>query len=128
MTPFSSNESKLLAFEILKKADFSCYDKILPRLDEGGVFDAVSIEDAHRHNSDALFRSFHRLKVVLGVVKIASSEVETVAAILDRVRHVKALVPASRLVLAPDCGLGFLPDTILEQKLANLTLAAKTIE
>ena len=36
-------------------------------------------------------------------------------------------IPAERLWLAPDCGLGFLPPAILKAKISNMVAAAKLL-
>ena len=49
-----------------------------------------------------------RIDIVLGCVTIAKSEVESVEKIQNRVEEALKYVPVERLILAPDCGLGFL--------------------
>ena len=90
------------------------------------VFFSVSLEDAFRHNDLSLFSKFQKTTIILGVVAIAKSQIETVEEIKERVTSVLRHIPAQRLVLAPDCGLGFLPRTILEAKIKNLVEAAKS--
>ena len=59
------------------------------------------------------------------MIKIASSQVETKEEIRERVQTALRYIPAERLVLAPDCGLGFLPSELLKQKLTNMCDVAK---
>ena len=107
------------------KADPNAYLEIAEALD--GVIDAVSIEDAHRHNPAELFERFNCSALIVGFVAIASSRVETVEDIAGRMRAVLTHVPADRLVAAPDCGLGFLGRTLAMQKLRNLCDAARSL-
>ena len=86
----------------------------------------VSLEDAHRHNDLSLFDKFKKTTIILGVVTIANSRVEAVDEIRERVTSVLRHIPAESLILAPDCGLGYLPKDILKQKLQNLVAAAKS--
>lgn len=72
------------------------------------------------------FYLFH-FQVVLGVVKIASSKVESVEEIRSRLKQLLTVLPAERLVVAPDCGLGFLPTDLAKQKLFNMVQAAKSL-
>ncbi|KAJ7376938.1 hypothetical protein OS493_031534 [Desmophyllum pertusum] len=60
-----------------KKADKDAYLRVADKLDAAG-FDQISIEDAHRHNDLSLFEHFKKTKIVLGVVKVASSQMESV--------------------------------------------------
>ena len=85
------------------------------------------MEDAFRHNELTLFEKFKKTSVILGVIAIAKSQVESVDDIRDRVATVLRHIPAERLILGPDCGLGFLPRNILEQKLRNMIKAAKSL-
>ena len=73
-----------------------------------------------------LFEKFKKTSLILGVVAIAKSQVESVDDIRERVTSVLRHIPAERLILAPDCGLGFLPRNILEQKLKNMITVAKS--
>ncbi|XP_041463418.1 5-methyltetrahydropteroyltriglutamate--homocysteine methyltransferase-like isoform X2 [Lytechinus variegatus] len=109
------------------KADKDAYFMIADKLDQAG-FDEVSLEDAHRRNDLSLFDHFKKSKIVLGSVAIARSRVESVEEIRSRLRDVlKHLPSADHLIVAPDCGLGFLPKDILRAKLNNMVEAASTM-
>lgn len=112
--------------EDYKKADKDGYLRLADKLDAAG-FDEISIEDAHRHNDLSLFEHFKKSKIVLGSVKIASSRVESVDEIRKRLQQVLTVLPPERLIVAPDCGLGFLPTEIAKQKLCNMVEAAKSL-
>ena len=107
------------------KADPKSYVKIARAVD--GVVDQISIEDAHRHNPPDLFGLFERSSLIVGFVRVAASRVETSAEIQDRMEEVLDIVPASRLIAAPDCGLGFLGRDLAMKKLRNLTRAASLV-
>jgi 5-methyltetrahydropteroyltriglutamate--homocysteine methyltransferase len=79
---------------------------------------SVSIEDAHRYNDLELFTKFKKTTIIVGVVKIASSQIETVDEIHQRVSDILDHIPKERLILAPDCGLAYLPDR--ELRIAKL--------
>ncbi|XP_033103865.1 5-methyltetrahydropteroyltriglutamate--homocysteine methyltransferase-like [Anneissia japonica] len=108
------------------KADRSSYLTLAGHLDEA-VFDAVSIEDAHCHNDLSFLKMFTKTSVILGCVAIAKSQVESVAEIQERICEALKYIPAERLQIAPDCGLGYLPHDILVQKLTNMVTAAKLV-
>jgi len=106
------------------KADRAAYLRLAPAIDEAPI-DQISIEDAHRHNDlAALLPLFAETTVVLGVVAIADSRVETVAEVEARLRSALEHLPPERLVAAPDCGLGYLPRDLARAKLSVLTEAA----
>lgn len=109
------------------KAPRSAYRDLAPVIERSCV-DAVSIEDAHRHNDLKLLESFSTTKVILGVVAIARSRVETVDEIIGRLNDACEHIDQSRLLAAPDCGLGFLGRDLSLAKLRNLGRAASAIK
>ena len=109
------------------KAPLSSYLDLAEAIDDA-PFDAVSLEDAHRHNDlDALLPRFARTSVVLGAVAIASSRVEPVEEIRARLATAARLAPAG-VIAAPDCGLGYLSRELAEAKLTNLVAAARDLD
>ncbi len=54
------------------------------------------------------------------------SRVETVDEIRAHIQEVLEYVPRERLIIAPDCGLVFLPMHLAEKKLKNMVEAAKS--
>jgi 5-methyltetrahydropteroyltriglutamate--homocysteine methyltransferase len=108
------------------KAPNAAYFELAGVLDEVGV-DAVAIEDAHRPNDLALLEHFARKKVILGVIDIASSRIEEVEEVRDRLRAAQGHIDAHRLLAAPDCGLGLLGRDLARDKLRVLTAAAHSL-
>ncbi len=108
------------------KAPLGAYVELAEALAAAPI-DVVSIEDAHRHNDLAdLLPRFGTTSVMLGVVAIASSRLESVEEI--RVRLAEALERAGgEVIAAPDCGLGYLPTELALAKLRNLATAAHSI-
>ena len=94
---------------------------------EASSVNAVSLEDAHRPNDLSLLERFETTTVILGVVAIAKSRVETVEEIGSRLRAALDHIDAARLIAAPDCGLGMLGKELALQKLSNLTAAARMV-
>ena len=87
----------------------------------------MSLEDARRPNELSLLEAFKGTVVVLGVLGIARSRIETVNEIESRLRAALEHLDKDRLMAAPDCGLGILPQDILAQKLANMVAAVNQI-
>jgi len=109
------------------KADPDCYFKLAQAVDESSV-DQVSIEDAHCLNDLALLEHFKQSAVILGVVTIASSRVETVDYIQQRFELALQHIDAERLLAAPDCGLMMLGRELAMAKLDNMCRAAQAID
>ena len=62
--------------------------------------------------------------VVLGVLNLGDLAVESADQVADRVRRALPYVPAGQLVLAPDCGMKYLPRESALGKLKSMTAAA----
>ncbi len=108
------------------KADPNSYLAIANAIERSSI-DAVSFEDAHRHNDLSLLEKLKTTKVIFGVVAIARSQVETVDEIRQRLMQALDHIDADRLIAAPDCGLALLGRELAMAKLRNLSAAAKSI-
>jgi 5-methyltetrahydropteroyltriglutamate--homocysteine methyltransferase len=108
------------------KADPGSYLQIADTIEDSCI-DAVSFEDAHRHNDLSLLERLPTTKVIFGVVAIARSEVESVEAIRARLQQALQHIDAERLLAAPDCGLGLLGRDLAMAKLTNLCGAAASL-
>lgn len=113
--------------ETYHKADPDCYFQ-LARAVDGSSIDQVSIEDAHCLNDLALLEQFSSSAVILGVVTIASSRIETRDAISQRLELALRHIDADRLLAAPDCGLMMLGRELAMAKLEHLCKAAQAID
>ncbi len=94
-----------------------------PFLDDlaGCAADQVSIESAQQRLDPAIARRLGRKTVILGVVDLADeSPVETPEEIAGRIRAALAHIEPERLVLAPDCGMKYLPRSTAFGKLRAL--------
>jgi len=105
------------------KAPKESYLSLAKAIDASSIA-AVSLEDAHRHNDLSLLEMFERTTVIFGVVAIASSRIETVEEIRQRLEAALGHIDAHRLIAAPDCGLGMLSRDMVMAKLSNLSEAA----
>ena len=74
------------------------------------------------------FRDFPTDKVLgVGVVDAKNLQVETPEQIEARIRRALEVVPADRLLVAPDCGLGYFSRTTAYAKLRNMGQAAASV-
>ena len=108
------------------KADPQAYFQIANAMDDASI-DAVSIEDAHRHNDLDLLERYARTTVLLGVVDVSRSRVEPVSEIARRLDQALEHIDSRRLVAAPDCGLGLLGRDLAVKKLSNMCAAAHDV-
>ena len=80
----------------------------LPEL-AGCPADQISIETAQSGLDCSVLASLDGKTVILGVLNLGDPAVETPEVVAARVRRALPYVPAERLVLAPDCGMKYLP-------------------
>ena len=109
-----------------KKADPDSYHRLASAID-AAAFDQISIEDAHCCNDLSLLDKLNDKTVIFGAIAIASSRVETVDEVEARLRAALEHIDRDRLVVAPDCGLGFLTPELAEEKLTVMCKAAARV-
>ena len=109
------------------KADPDCYFQLARAID-GSSVQQVSIEDAHCLNDLALLENFDSTAVILGVITIASSKIETSEYINQRLELALQHIDADRLLAAPDCGLMMLGRKLALAKLKNMCAAAASVD
>jgi len=108
------------------KADPQSYFQIARAIDQSSI-DQVSIEDAHRHNDLSLLEKFNNTTIIFGAVAIANSRLETVEEITGRLQKALEHIDRDRLIVAPDCGLGFLGRDLAISKLKTMCEAATAV-
>jgi 5-methyltetrahydropteroyltriglutamate--homocysteine methyltransferase len=86
--------------------------------------DQVSIETAQSGLDCEVLAHLDGKTIILGVLNLGDETVETPGQVVSRVRRALEYVPAERLVLAPDCGMKYLPQEAAFGKLAAMTGAA----
>ncbi len=86
--------------------------------------DQVSIETAQSGLDCSVLAALDGKTVILGVLNLGDHAVESADDVATRVRRALPYVPAERLVLAPDCGMKYLPREAAFGKLAAMTQAA----
>ena len=106
------------------KAPLNSYKKIAKALDRS-IIDTVSIEDAHRYNNLEFLEDFTNTKIIFGLIKIASSQLETIDVIINRINEALKHTSKEQLIGAPDCGLGHLSRNLAKTKLKILVEAIK---
>ncbi len=98
----------------------------LPEL-AGSTTDQISIETAQSGLDCAVLAELTGKTIILGVLDLGDAAVETPGVIASRVERALRYVPAERLVLAPDCGMKYLPRESAFGKLSALTKAASLL-
>lgn len=65
--------------------------------------------------------------IVLGVLDLGSTDVETPEAVAARIRRALTVVPPERLSVAPDCGMKYLPRRVAFKKLEAMVAGARLV-
>jgi 5-methyltetrahydropteroyltriglutamate--homocysteine methyltransferase len=89
--------------------------------------DQISIETAQSGLDCAVLADLTGKTIILGVLNLGDASVETPEVIANRVERALAYIPAERIVLAPDCGMKYLPRESADGKLAAMTEAARML-
>lgn len=89
--------------------------------------DDISIEAAQPRLDLAMLEQLPSKRLHVGVLDLRDRRVETPAEVAERVRAAIAVVPAERIVVAPDCGMKYLPREIAFGKLSALVGGTKTV-
>src|SRR5262249_19785677 len=65
--------------------------------------------------------------IVLGVLDLSTSEVESPELVAERIRRALPYVPAEQLIVAPDCGMKYLTRDVARAKLAAMVRGAALV-
>src|SRR5579862_52112 len=98
----------------------------LPEL-EGSKAQQVSVEAAQPKLDLAVLRELPSKTIILGVIDLADMTVETPQIVADRIRRALAHVPASRVIVAPDCGMKYLPRPVAFAKMKSMADGAALV-
>lgn len=80
----------------------------LPEL-EGCTAHGISIETAQSSLDCSVLETLPNKKIILGVLDLSRHEVETTETVAERIRRALPHCPAEQIIVAPDCGLKYLP-------------------
>jgi 5-methyltetrahydropteroyltriglutamate--homocysteine methyltransferase len=87
----------------------------------------ISIETAQSKLDCAVLEKLPMKTIILGVLDLSDMTVETPETVAQRIRRALAYVPIERVVVAPDCGLKYLPRVVAYGKMAAMVAGAKIV-
>jgi 5-methyltetrahydropteroyltriglutamate--homocysteine methyltransferase len=87
----------------------------------------VSIETAQSHLDTRVLRELGGKQVLVGCLDLNDMQVETPQVVADRIRRALEHIKPEQVVLAPDCGMKYLPRDVAQGKLASMVEAAKQL-
>lgn len=98
----------------------------LPEL-EACRADQISIEAAQPGLDLAMLRELPSKTAIVGVIDLGTPVVETAETVAERLRAALKVLPAARIVAAPDCGMKYLPHDSARAKLMSLVEGAAIV-
>jgi 5-methyltetrahydropteroyltriglutamate--homocysteine methyltransferase len=87
----------------------------------------ISIETAQSDLDCAVLEKLPMKTIILGVLDLSDMTVETPQTVAQRIRRALAYVPIERLVVAPDCGMKYLPREVAYGKMRAMVEGAKIV-
>ena len=85
----------------------------------------LSLEAAQPDLEPEVLRELPDKVIVLGVLDLGSDEAETPEVVAGRIRRALEVLPPERLVVAPDCGMKYLPRELAFRKLEAMVEGAR---
>jgi 5-methyltetrahydropteroyltriglutamate--homocysteine methyltransferase len=98
----------------------------LPELAAAPV-EQISIETAQSNLDTSVLATLSGKTIIVGVLDLGSNEVESPEVVAARIRKAIVHVPASRVVVAPDCGMKYLPRDIAFAKMRAMVDGAAIV-
>jgi 5-methyltetrahydropteroyltriglutamate--homocysteine methyltransferase len=87
----------------------------------------VSIETAQSGLDCAVLKELPGKKIILGVIDLGTHVVETPEVVANRIRRALPFVDAANLLVAPDCGMKYLPREVAFGKLQAMVAGAQMV-
>jgi 5-methyltetrahydropteroyltriglutamate--homocysteine methyltransferase len=87
----------------------------------------ISIETAQSSLDCSVLAKFTGQQIILGVLDLSQNEIETPEAVAARIRRALPHVSADRIIVAPDCGLKYLPRDAAFGKMKAMVEGARLV-
>jgi 5-methyltetrahydropteroyltriglutamate--homocysteine methyltransferase len=87
----------------------------------------VSLEAAQPSLDPEVLHQLPDKTILLGVLDLGSGEAESPELVAERIRRALEVVPPERLVVAPDCGMKYLPRELAFRKLQAMVAGARLV-
>jgi 5-methyltetrahydropteroyltriglutamate--homocysteine methyltransferase len=91
------------------------------------VAQQISIEAAQPNLDLSVLGQLPNKTIILGVLNLGDEQVETPQVVADRIRSALRQIEPERLVVAPDCGMKYLPRDVAFAKLQAMVEGAKIV-
>jgi 5-methyltetrahydropteroyltriglutamate--homocysteine methyltransferase len=87
----------------------------------------ISIETAQSNLDCSILETLPGKQIILGVIDLSDMKIETPEAVAGRIRRALKHVPAENIIVAPDCGMKYLPRHVADGKLQAMVAGAAIV-
>ncbi len=87
----------------------------------------ISLETAQSNLDVSVLKDLGDKKIILGVVDLSDMTVESPETIAARIRRALPYAPAENIIVAPDCGMKYLPRDVAFGKMQAMTAGAAIV-
>ena len=87
----------------------------------------ISIETAQSNLDTSVLKNFSDQTIILGVIDLANHKVETPEIVAGRIRRALPHIDPARIILAPDCGMKYLPRDVAFGKMRAMVEGAAIV-
>lgn len=87
----------------------------------------ISIETAQSHLDCSVLNQLRNKQILVGCIDLSDMTVEAPETIVERIERALEFVPKENVVLAPDCGMKYLPREVAFGKLQSMVEAARRL-
>jgi 5-methyltetrahydropteroyltriglutamate--homocysteine methyltransferase len=93
----------------------------------GCLCQQISIETAQSNLDTQILQALGGKKIILGVIDLADPQIESPEQVAARIQRALPYVPPADLIIAPDCGMKYLPRATAFGKLQSLVAGARIV-
>ena len=87
----------------------------------------VSLETAQSNLDTSVLKTLDNKQIILGVIDLADMNVETPEVVAQRIRRALPHAPAENIIVAPDCGMKYLPREVADGKMRAMVGGAAIV-
>ena len=87
----------------------------------------ISIETAQSNPDTSVLKQLPEQTIILGVIDLADQRIEAAETVAARIRRALPRVDPARVIVAPDCGMKYLPREVADGKMRSMVEGAAIV-
>jgi 5-methyltetrahydropteroyltriglutamate--homocysteine methyltransferase len=87
----------------------------------------VSLETAQSNLDTVVLENLRGKSIILGVIDLSTHDIETPETVAARIRKALPHVDADKVIVAPDCGMKYLPRAVAFGKMQAMAAGAAIV-